>query len=172
MTKYQLLYIITPINTKKRKFGKSNRFGCEKEAETNVGWTALHLAIMEGHIEVVDYLIKTCQLDSKAKGDDGLTALHHASDNGHFEIVKYLMETCDVETEAKDCDGLTALHYASENGFLEIVKYLIETCQVDISITDNAGKTAYDIYQETMTSQITLANTYIRMVLTKQLRLF
>jgi hypothetical protein len=42
LTKYQLLYIITPINTKKRKFGKSNRFGCEKEAETNAAKGTKH----------------------------------------------------------------------------------------------------------------------------------
>ena len=108
--------------------------GGNKEAKDNNGWTALHFASNNGHLEIVQYLIETCSVNKEAKTNTGRTALHCACACAsiwvHLKIVQYLIETCRVNKEAKDNDGWTALHYASRNGHLNIVQYLIETCHV------------------------------------------
>ena len=119
--------------------------GIGKDEKDDDGWTALHYAGWNGHLEVLKYLIETCKVDAEAKDNFGWTTLHYASSNGYLEVVKYLIETCQVDKEAKDNDGWTALHYASFNGHLEVVQYLIQDCGANIFVRNNEGQTPYDL---------------------------
>ena len=122
-------------------------YGVSTESKNNDGWTALHFASYNAHLEIVKYLIETCHVDTEARDNDGWTALHFASDHGHLEIVKYLTAACNVDKEARDNDGWTVLHRACSNGHSEIVKYLIETCHVDMNVKNWYDETAYDLAQ-------------------------
>ena len=122
-------------------------YGINTESKNNDGWTALHYASYNGHLEIVKYLIETCRVDTEARDNDGWTALHFASDHGHLEIVKYLTAACNVDKEARDNDEWTVLHRACSNGHSEIVKYLIETCHVDMNVKNWYDETAYDLAQ-------------------------
>jgi ankyrin repeat protein len=80
------------------------------------GWTALHRAAANGHIEIVKYLFEkggniniplkvnishSAFSSSNGRGfilffsngrQNGLSGLHLAADNGHADVVKYLAE--------------------------------------------------------------------------------
>ncbi|KAF7301800.1 ANK-REP-REGION domain-containing protein [Mycena indigotica] len=74
------------------------------------GKTALHLASLKGHEELVRML---CDFgaDVDLSDNKGNTPLHYASSWGHIPIVQLLIERGCVYT-AKNNDGFTALDYA------------------------------------------------------------
>ena len=83
---------------------------------TNDG--ALKIAFENGHLKVVEYLVKN-GADVNAKDDE---ALRFASRNGHLDVVNYLVEHGSNIHAADNY----ALRYAAENGYLDVVKYLVD----------------------------------------------
>ena len=67
----------------------------------NGGWTALHLAAMGGHLEVVKYFLEKGGAEVNVKDNCGSTALHLAAWNGHLEVLKYLLEKGGAEANVK-----------------------------------------------------------------------
>ena len=64
--------------------------GIDKDAKDYDGWTALHYASWKGHLEIVQYLIETCQVDKIAKNNSGQSAYIIAMANNKSEVVQYL----------------------------------------------------------------------------------
>ena len=61
-------------------------------------WTPLHYAIDQGHINVVNFLIKNgANINAKTKSNSN--PLHFASQNGNLEIVTLLVEKGTVINE-------------------------------------------------------------------------
>jgi hypothetical protein len=125
------------------------KFLVEQQADVNVakpdGWTPLHLAAWNGHVEVVKFLVEQ-RADVTTKDSDGWTPLHSATQNGHLEVVKFLLQSdmrfrSDVSTP--DAFGRTPLHMAIYYGQGEEAKVLIEH-GADLSVIDGYGKTALD----------------------------
>jgi ankyrin repeat protein len=54
------------------------------------GYTPLHRAALNGHIEVMDFLLKR-GADIQAKVDTHWTALHIVADDGNLDAVKFLV---------------------------------------------------------------------------------
>ena len=67
----------------------------------------LHLASMNGHVEVVRLLLTKRAL-LKAKDQEGNSPLHLASKNGHLEVVRLLLKKGAV-VKAKDQDVCSTL---------------------------------------------------------------
>ncbi|MGH0167209.1 UNVERIFIED_CONTAM: hypothetical protein FKN15_060312 [Acipenser sinensis] len=59
-------------------------------AQTKNGATALYLACQEGHMEVVQYLVKDCGAESQIRANDGMTPLHAAAQMGHNTVIVWL----------------------------------------------------------------------------------
>ena len=55
------------------------------------GITALYGACLNGHVEVVQFLVHEGKADVNVKTNRGCTALYDACQNGHFEVVKCLV---------------------------------------------------------------------------------
>ena len=85
--------------------------------------TALHKASVQGHLSMVQFLIKI-GANIEVKGKDELAPLHAAVSNGHLEVVKCLIDN-GAQIEANSNDELTPLHYSVSHGYLEITKHLI-----------------------------------------------
>ena len=54
------------------------------------GWTALHLACMGGHEDVIKYLVNIVTVDIFKKDYENKTGIEHAWQNGHQHIVQWL----------------------------------------------------------------------------------
>ena len=125
--------------------------GVDKDAKDYDGWTALHYATWKGHLEIVQYLIETCQLDKEAKINEGSTALHIAIRNDHLNIVTYLIETGHVNKEIRNNNGQSAYDVAVANYQTDIVKYLEDLTAfavVDNEVTRNASSSASTLQKQ------------------------
>ena len=100
----------------------------------NKEFTALHEAANNGHLTVVQKLLRvsSCDIDSSASS---ITPLHLAAQNGHHTIVKELINK-GANTEAcSGAQGFTPLHYAAWKGHSRVVEILlgagVKNSQVD-----------------------------------------
>jgi ankyrin repeat protein len=102
------------------------------------GFTALHLASINGNLEVVKSL-----LDAGASlnllDDSGRTALHMAVNFANMDVAQLLIERgIDVDLH-KDVD--TPLSLAVRNGDPKMVRLLLDAGAMDMSYQSNNGRT-------------------------------
>ena len=98
--------------------------------KSNFGWTPLHYAPWNVHLEMVKLLISK-GTNVNEKDTNGWSPLHWASHHDNLEVVKLLIEY-GANLNEKNNYGKTPLYYASWNIHLEVVKLLIE-CGADYS---------------------------------------
>ena len=80
----------------------------------NDGWTPLHIAASEGHLDQIPGV--TAELLANVKDNDGWTPLHKAAENGHLDQVPGV--TVGFLASVKDNGGKTPLHYATDYNHL------------------------------------------------------
>ena len=104
-------------------------------------WTALHLAVYNGHMGALRQLL-TAGVDVKVRDSEGLTALHYASTvralvtQGGIE----LLVKAGAEVNAQAEDGYTALHYAADLGHKDALRRLLALgADVTIVAVDGSG---------------------------------
>ena len=73
------------------------------------GYTCLHYAARNNHIEICRFLLKSGARPNLVTKNCHSTALHRAAYMGLYEIVKLLIDY-KSNTMIQDCDGKTALH--------------------------------------------------------------
>jgi len=110
--------------------------------DTLVRRTALHLAAMRSHMQVMRYLINH-DADVNMTDMDGTSVLHFATLNSNDDMVNLLIEA-RAQIGASDQHGMTPLHDAalasSDSGVLPI-RSLIEA-SAQVGQTDMFGRTA------------------------------
>jgi hypothetical protein len=87
---------------------------------------ALLRATENGHVDVVDYLLRHAMFDPSAN-DNG--AVRWAAARGHLAIVERLLEDDRVDPSAVDNDAIAC---AASNGHLAVVDRLLEDDRVDV----------------------------------------
>ena len=90
------------------------------------GYTALHHAAKNGHVEAVKVLVKVVgdeSIDIQNSKDRYYTPLHYASRMGHAEVVTALLES-GASPMIADKSGRNPLHNAAENGRTEVARIL------------------------------------------------
>ena len=102
--------------------GTATQAVSQREA-TDFGSTALHVAAMEGHPEVVQLLLEAGFQDVAR---EGRTALHWASGRGHLEVVRLLLEAKAQKDHVDLRDGVTALDVSLQKGHWEVVQLLLQ----------------------------------------------
>jgi hypothetical protein len=104
------------------------------------GWTPLHWAAYNGHIEISRLLLQN-GAEVNARSSNGYTPLHWAARNGHVDILHLLVEN-GANLEAQSNYGERALHLAAYFGHLPFIQELISRYHVDINARVNDGRTA------------------------------
>ena len=89
------------------------------------GYYPIHAAILNGHCDAVEVLIKN-NVNINVYGGEGVYPIHYAAQNGHLELVKMLLQKTDVNIKAQAEHQVTPLWLAAQNGHLETIKYLVE----------------------------------------------
>lgn len=85
--------------------------------------TALHVACLQGNLQMAEHLIKDLHIDVDYLDRTGSTALMYAAYAGHLEIVKYLVKN-GANVTIKNLKGGTAARYASYAGYRKIADFL------------------------------------------------
>jgi len=96
--------------------------GANVNAKHQGGSTSLHLAAVNGDLEMVKLLLDL-KVDVYARDALGLTALHEAAGIGHTEMVVYLVER-GAKLHARDEDGDTPFNLAEDLGHMETAQAL------------------------------------------------
>ena len=99
------------------------RLALNVEAELDDGARSLHVAVQEGHVEVVRTLLEA-GADVEAQAANGARPLHCAALGGCAETMGALLEL-GVDIHAVGEDGCTALREASSS---EAVQLLLRLC--------------------------------------------
>ncbi|KAM3326265.1 hypothetical protein P3S67_001391 [Capsicum chacoense] len=87
------------------------------------GRTALHIAAIHGHVEVLQFLV-TIGSDSDISDSQGWTALHFAAHQGHVESVDFLLNHSNMTKYALTKQGKTAYELATDKGHSQLYDHL------------------------------------------------
>jgi ankyrin repeat protein len=96
-------------------------------------------AIINGHLEMVKYLVALNPAIIKEKDGNGDLPIHRAVEFGYVEIVKCLAEYDPATLKEKDDSGCCPIHCAPIVGNLEMVKCLAEYDPATLTEKDNTG---------------------------------
>ncbi|KAJ0181840.1 hypothetical protein K1T71_002562 [Dendrolimus kikuchii] len=106
----------------------------------NSGYTALHYAARNGHVEVCKVLLNYGgDIDAQTRSGK-VTPLLKAAAAGKAATVKLLIQS-GAKVDAQDVDGKTVLHKAIENNHTELTTILLEACPTLCKIKDSKGTT-------------------------------
>ena len=94
------------------------------------GWSALHYAAFEGHVEVVKLLLGDPRVEVRAVDENGWSALHFAAGDGHVEVVNLLLEDPRVDANARTNNYKTPLHLAASKNHHKVVRLLLDSPQL------------------------------------------
>lgn len=98
------------------------------DATNNDGYTALHLAIREKHVDMVQILTAAGASAAKREARQGDNCLHMAVTCNSTDIVAHLLATTDVDMHETNISNLTPLELAgmdvnvTESGILELLR--------------------------------------------------
>ena len=110
--------------------------------EGQYGWTALHFACSNGHLNIAQYLIREEHCNPSLKNKYGWTPLNNACNNGHLNIAQYLIREEHCNPSCEDNIGYTPLHFACLHNHAHIVQYLLSTGRVNPLTENKFGETA------------------------------
>ena len=86
------------------------------------GWTVLHCAADEGHVDIVDFLLANGVEQSRT--NDGSTPIIVAATTGQAEVLPLLARNGNIHDV--DNRGRTAIHVACKEQRLDAVMMLLE----------------------------------------------
>jgi len=113
--------------------------GANVNVKNNDGISALHIAVKNHHIEIVELLLKYgARINSR--DNKGKTALHYACVSSHRNAIKLLLKY-GARVNSQDNYGRTALHYACFKGHILAVDELLKHGS-DINVMSKKGRTA------------------------------
>jgi hypothetical protein len=88
------------------------------------GETPLYRAACQGHLEVVQFLVRDGGAAVDQADKYGQTPLFIAAREGHLEVVQWLVRDGGAAVDQADEDGETPLSIAALYGHLEVVQWL------------------------------------------------
>ncbi|KAL6126904.1 hypothetical protein ACLB2K_074949 [Fragaria x ananassa] len=108
------------------------------------GFSSMHVASANGHLEIVRALQRAEPGCSQVKGNDQWTPLHCAARRGRVEIIREIVSACPVSFEDVTVLRETVLHLAVKNSQFEAIRVLLELLrEMDklhvLNMKDNLG---------------------------------
>ena len=105
------------------------------------GVTPLYAASHNGHLDVVQCLVREGKAAVNQAHDDGATPLSMAAHEGHLEVVQYLGREGKAAVNQAYETGETPLWMASGGGHLEIVQWLVREGKAAVNQASVEGAT-------------------------------
>ncbi|MDD4154577.1 MAG: ankyrin repeat domain-containing protein [Bacilli bacterium] len=107
------------------------------------GNSVLFHAVANGHVSIVESLLRITRQPDDVESEKGFTPLLVAATNGHMAIVRVLLEH-GANPNLRNFDGVTALHNAVFENQIDVVKLLLEH-GADPDIQDRLNNTPVDL---------------------------
>jgi ankyrin repeat protein len=104
----------------------------EINSKDDIGISGIHIASMNGNMEVLKWLVDhdaSCSI----RDIDGMTPLHYACENNHVDIALFLVRN-GADTSVRNKAGLTSLHYVCMNGTVAL-GVLIRDYMINVATT-------------------------------------
>ena len=114
--------------------------GSDIHLKTNDGSNCLHIAALEGHLNLCKILIHKHKVDLHMSDNYGWTGIHFSGHSGNCELFVYFTEM-GIDIRLKTNDGRNCLHFAAAGEHLNLCKMLIDNYKLDFHMTDNDGWT-------------------------------
>lgn len=108
------------------------------------GFSALHLAVANGHPDVVTVLLRESGPGAcLVRGKDGLLPIHTAAMKGRVHALEELLEACPESALRRTCQGDTILNLAVSGNCSQTVRFLVERldCGELMNAKDDKGNT-------------------------------
>jgi ankyrin repeat protein len=122
--------------------------------------TPLHVAALNGKVEVALSLITDFGCNPNVKGGLGRTMLHTACDGGSVSLVKTLIYEHKADVNALDDQHNTPLHVAVLCGKVEVALYLITDFGCNPNVKGGLGRTL--LHKACFGGSVSLVKTLIR----------
>jgi ankyrin repeat protein len=113
------------------------------EVDDSDGYTALHRATYNNHIEVVKLLIES-GANVCSRTADGWQPIHSAAKWKHIHLLDFLLAS-GADINAVSNGGNTALHLAANHNSKEVIEFLLFHEDIDVTLKNDCGETAFDI---------------------------
>ena len=107
------------------------------------GYTALHLAVLHNHAQVVYLLLR-----ERLPGFEDLPMKHRARPSS-----RYSRPIEPIDTDIMDVEGNTPLHLAAAKGDIDIVTMLCEA-EARVDMTNNSSLTALELAKDQRVYQV------------------
>ncbi|XP_066156146.1 ankyrin repeat domain-containing protein 39 [Euwallacea fornicatus] len=111
---------------------------CAVDQRDSAGYTALHYAARNGHLDICRYLVKNGAAVNSVTRAGRATALHRAASAGKSSVVSFLL-SMKADGTLQDSDGKTALHRACEGGNRDIYMLIASQFPHLKNVADNKG---------------------------------
>jgi ankyrin repeat protein len=116
------------------------KYGALAHLKNRHGWTALHQAVLRGHVPIIELLLNACPELIRMTTNNGRLPHHVAALNGQFDALKVLL-IHNAPYEIVDSSGSTLFLDAVQSGHVDMVHYLVE-CHVNVLVKDKNGMNA------------------------------
>lgn len=107
--------------------------------KNNLGYSAIMLAVKNGHVDVLKEL-KSVRVEES----DCQELMFLAASSGHAMVIEYLLEQFRLDVNTRDSEKNTPLHLASEAGHLEGVQFLLRK-NADLKAVNNEHKSPFEL---------------------------
>ena len=108
-------------------------YQCDKNPKNDENFTPLHMAAMNGHLQVCKLIIENVCENPKPRSDrgdsknpkscDGTTPLHYAALRGHLQVCQLIIENIQ-QKNPKDRYMCTPFDYAIREGHTLVANFL------------------------------------------------
>ena len=117
-------------------------FNCSADSKGTDGYSLLHLACQQGHLELIEHLVTNYKLDSMIQESDnnGNIPLHYAALGGNSEVATLLISKYHSPVNHQNHKTETPLHLACIKGHLKFIQALVEEHKADINAIGVKGR--------------------------------
>ena len=113
------------------------------DARDDDGWTALSLASLKRHLNIVKLLLEHGADPEAVQPDSGTTLLMAAAREGWEDVAQFLLSLPDINMEARCRKGRTAMVFAAVNGHRNLVRLLLDH-GAELAVWPQSGRTVLD----------------------------
>ena len=129
--------LLTPVRYKENHQDNMWKVPCQRlpqdlGVQNSEGQTPLHIAVIAGHMDVVQMLLKAGADPNAGDAKSGRTALHLAAEKGRVELVQLLACCRDVDLHRQNYAGLTAAQLALGRN-LDCIAHFLQPDSDDVS---------------------------------------